>query len=198
MIPSNTSIDWRRRTNSIYVVAEKILAADESLRHSWQVAGTTGYDFLKQDQRVVSSIQPAEQPLTQLYQKMGKLILTRFEDLAYEKKKLILESSLASELQMLAQPIRRDRNRRIAVGATSRLRGFANKRSAKIIACFPTYRSYITSADEIDQIDRDWITARGAAGRASENPSISPRDLPVSSSKTVLQPAGDCRKIPAN
>lgn len=38
----------RGEDSSAYIVVEKILAADESLRSDWQVDGTTGYDFMDQ------------------------------------------------------------------------------------------------------------------------------------------------------
>jgi (1->4)-alpha-D-glucan 1-alpha-D-glucosylmutase len=66
-----------------------------------------------------------------------------FEDLIYQKKKLILEISLASELQMLAR-------RLDALAQSDRrtqdftLNGLLHA-LREVIACFPVYRSYVTS-----------------------------------------------------
>lgn len=127
-------------TPNLYVVAEKILASDENLPNSWPIAGATGYQFLNMVNGLfVDSSQ--EREFDRIYRDWtGNQ--SSFKDTAYEKKKLILELNLASELNMLASELKRiaqaDRN-----GVDFSLRGLTVA-LREIIACFPVYRTYIS------------------------------------------------------
>ncbi len=156
------------KNQPLYVVVEKILAADESLRTDWPVAGTSGYDFLNHVSGLF--VDPAgEAPLTRAYADwIGHEI--HFEDLAYEKKKWVLDHSLASELAMLthrldllAQRFRHSRD--------FTLRALRDG-LRETIACFPTYRTYITGTPLAEE-DRRRVTDALAAARA-RNPQIAP------------------------
>ncbi|HLL89881.1 MAG TPA: malto-oligosyltrehalose synthase, partial [Tepidisphaeraceae bacterium] len=123
----------------LYVVAEKILAPREPLPSDWAVHGTSGYDFLNEVNGLFVDA-AAEPKFTALYEQFTG-DATPFHELVYAKKKLILELSLASELQMLARQLdrlaQRDRHSRDFT-----LNGL-RKTLAEIIACFPVYRSYV-------------------------------------------------------
>jgi (1->4)-alpha-D-glucan 1-alpha-D-glucosylmutase len=98
----------------LYVTVEKILAPDEPLLPAWACHGTSGYDFLNMASGLF--VDPAgERPLTALYHELTG-VTTALPDLIYEKKKLILRISLASELRMLTNKLdalaRRDRRAR--------------------------------------------------------------------------------------
>jgi (1->4)-alpha-D-glucan 1-alpha-D-glucosylmutase len=133
----------------LYVVAEKILAIDEPFPQTWAAHGTSGYDFLiMANSLFVDSANEAA--FTQLYREFtGEA--TAFEDLVYEKKRLILRISLASELHMLAHRLDRLAQRYrgwrdfTLTGLTDALR--------EVIACFPVYRSYISTADGVNDVD---------------------------------------------
>jgi (1->4)-alpha-D-glucan 1-alpha-D-glucosylmutase len=154
------------KNERLYVVVEKILAAGEDLRTDWPVAGTSGYDFLNH----VSSlfVDPAgEGPLTQTYANwIGREI--HFDQLAYEKKKWVLENALASELTMLTHRLdllaQRFRDTRDFT-----LRGL-REALRETIACFPTYRTYITAAPVSDEDRRRVTDALHTARR--RNPSL--------------------------
>jgi (1->4)-alpha-D-glucan 1-alpha-D-glucosylmutase len=123
-----------------YVVAEKILAPDEPLPPHWAVDGTSGYDFLNKVNGLFIDA-AAEQAFTWLYQQQTG-DRTPFPDLVYRKKRLILETALASELQMLSHQLDR-------IAQTDRhTRDFTHNglRHAlrEVIACFPVYRSYVS------------------------------------------------------
>lgn len=157
------SSDW-----PLYVVAEKILAPGEPLPADWAVHGTSGYDFLN----VINGlfVDVANAPIfTKRYNDCVKSDQT-FEELAYEKKRLILQISLASELQMLAHQLDRlaqsDRHSRdFTLSAL-------HDGLREIIACFPVYRSYI-SDEGVHESERQYIESaiRDAAER---NPKMSP------------------------
>ncbi|MGE5611185.1 MAG: malto-oligosyltrehalose synthase [Bacillota bacterium] len=152
----------------LYVVAEKILAFDEPLPEGWAIHGTSGYDFLNRLNGLF--IDPANAPaLTSLYHDwVGNN--AAFPDVAYQTKLLILKTSLASELHMLAHQLDRlaqkDRHSRDFTlnGLRHALR--------EVIACFPVYRSYISDRGAHDS-DRQYIEAAVHAA-IQRNPRISP------------------------
>jgi len=153
----------------LYVVAEKILAAHETLPEDWLVHGTTGYDFLN----LVSGLfvdGASERAFERIYQRFtGRR--ERFEDLLYERKKLIMRVSLASELNVLANQLSRiaemDRYTRDFTWTALR------DALAEVVACFPVYRTYVTpdGAGDIDRRYVDWAVAvarrRSLAGDTS-------------------------------
>ncbi|HSV16225.1 MAG TPA: malto-oligosyltrehalose synthase [Tepidisphaeraceae bacterium] len=157
----------RQRQPGLYVVVEKILAVDEELPTSWPVNGTTGYDFLNKVNGLF--IDPAgREPLTRLYHEWtgGD---TTFPELAYEKKRLILNTSLASELQMLAHQLDQiaQSDRRSRDFTLRALRDGLRE----VIACFGVYRTYITDR-QVTETDQRYI--RSAIEQATErNPAIS-------------------------
>src|SRR5688500_19622031 len=84
----------------LYVLVEKILAMEEELRRDWAVHGTSGYDFLIHLNNLFVDPSGREE-MTQIYEHFVD-DATPFAEMVYEKKKLILEISLASEFNMLA------------------------------------------------------------------------------------------------
>src|SRR5205814_908479 len=81
---------------SLYVVVEKILGEGEPLPADWVTYGTTGYEFIN----LINSlfVDPArEGDMTRVYRDLtGQEV--RFDDLVYQSKFHVLQSSLASEL----------------------------------------------------------------------------------------------------
>lgn len=142
----------------IYLVIEKILAAHEHLPEDWPVHGTTGYEYVNQVNGVF--INPAgEGSLKNTYRRfLGEKI--NFDDLLYERKKLIIQVQLSSELNVLAS----------ALDAISEADCFTRDytliglRAAllEVVACFPVYRTYVVG-DQVSTEDRryiDWAIAQ--------------------------------------
>jgi (1->4)-alpha-D-glucan 1-alpha-D-glucosylmutase len=151
----------------LYVVVEKILTRDETLREDWPVYGTSGYDFLNLVNGLF--VDPENRKaLTRLYDDwLGEPL--RFGEVAYQKKFLILRVSLSSELHVLARQFDRlaQKNRASRDFTLNSLRHALRE----IIACFPVYRSYI-SGEPIHPADRAYVQA--AVARAKRrNPAIS-------------------------
>ncbi|HEU0183786.1 MAG TPA: malto-oligosyltrehalose synthase, partial [Blastocatellia bacterium] len=153
-----------------YVVVEKILGPDEKLRESWAAHGATGYGFLNLLNGLFVDSQNAE-AFGKLYRRLAG-VEADFGDVAYESKKLILETAMSSELHMLARRLDR-------ISEQSRYtRDFTlnslQRALAEVIACFPVYRSYIRSkddkagAEEVGEEDRRYISRaiRNAKRRA--------------------------------
>ena len=94
----------RDAVGETYVVVEKILAPGEDLRADWPVQGTTGYDFIG----LVSGlfVHPhGLEALTQDYARRTRQ--PAFNDIVYEKKKLVIDALFAAELSGLTGEVER-------------------------------------------------------------------------------------------
>jgi len=136
----------------LYVVVEKILADFEHLPKTWPISGTTGYDFSNLlNGLFVNSA--AEKPMTACYhQFIGERI--DCGRLLYDCKKLIIRSSMAGELNVLAGLLYRlaQSNRRTRDFTFNSLRDGL----IEVICFFPVYRTYI-SQDIIADRDAQFI-----------------------------------------
>jgi (1->4)-alpha-D-glucan 1-alpha-D-glucosylmutase len=147
--------DTPREDLPLYVVAEKILAIDEPLPERWACHGTSGYDFLIMANSLFVDA-ANEEAFSRVYQEVAGEA-EPFEELVYEKKRLILRISLASELHMLAHRLDRlaQKHRGWRDFTLSGLTGALRE----VIACFPVYRSYVSEADGVNDVDRQRIEA---------------------------------------
>ncbi len=161
---------WERALGpDLYVVAEKILGARESLVETWPVSGTTGYDFLNQVGGLFVD-EAGALPMARLYRNAVDDD-SRFPEVAYRKKLLILQVSLSSELHMLTTQLDRlaQQSRRSRDFTFNTLRQVLGE----VIACFPVYRSYIDDGGA-GEADRRYVEA--AVRRAAfRNPLLSRR-----------------------
>lgn len=153
----------------IWVIAEKILSANESLPTSWQVDGTTGYDFLASASGLFVDSR-SEERITRLYRDaVGDS--RAFGEHAFESKRVILRSSLASELQMLALRLERiamrDRRSRDFTLATLR------RAIGETIAAFPVYRTYVRPDGSREPTDAQIVTRAIRVARR-KNPEVNP------------------------
>jgi len=140
---------------ALYLLVEKIQAEHEALPESWPVHGDTGYRFgslvggLFVESRHENAMLAAYQAFT------GQD--NDFDALLYQCKKLIVETSLYSELNWLAHTLHRltQRNRRRCDFTRNRLRAAL----AEVAAAFPVYRTYLRvdeAASEMDRRHLDW------------------------------------------
>lgn len=143
---------------SLYLVVEKILAEHESLPEDWPVHGDTGYRFGTLVNGVF--VEPRqENALLAAYQAFTG-DTTDFEEVLYQCKKLIIETSLYSELNWLAHTLHRltRGNRRRMDFTRNRLRWAM----AEVAAAFPVYRTYLKVGEPPSEMDRrhvDWAIA---------------------------------------
>ena len=139
---------------TFYIVAEKILEGNEPLRASWAVEGTTGYGFLN----LVNGIfvdHSKEKAFQQLYERFTGPS-DDFADLVCDTKRLILQVSMSSELNVLARKLDRlsEQHRWYRDFTLENLRDALRE----VVATFPVYRTYIRSDDkEADAEDRRQI-----------------------------------------
>lgn len=150
-------------TQPVYVTVEKILGTGEALPGEWATDGTTGYEFIN----VINGlfVDPEhEQAMSKCYFELTGFG-EPFDELVYTSKFHLLQSSLASELHMLAHQLDR-----IAQGARwSRDFTLNGLRHAlrEVLACFPVYRSYVNEG--VGENDR-LVILRAVARARARNP----------------------------
>lgn len=122
---------------AIYV--EKILGPAETLRRDWPVEGTTGYEFAN----AVVQLQAEPGGLRELGELYEDTLGVRmdFAEVAYASKRLVMQTSMASELNGLGSLLNR-------LSETHRwYRDFTvnalTTAARELIACFPVYRTYL-------------------------------------------------------
>jgi (1->4)-alpha-D-glucan 1-alpha-D-glucosylmutase len=145
--------DWMRSRAPLYVLVEKILEPGEDLPEKWQVDGTVGYDFMNLVNGVFIDSRNRKAFTAFYHRFIGGPI--DVDTLIYDSKKLIMNSALSSEVNVLGHMLDE-------ISLTDRrARDFTRKtlRDAIIetIACFPIYRTYIDERGFISDHDREHI-----------------------------------------
>jgi (1->4)-alpha-D-glucan 1-alpha-D-glucosylmutase len=142
-----------------YVVAEKILAPGEQLPDSWATSGTTGYEFLNLLNGIFVDRANAR-AMDQIYL---RLIKTRpsFTDIVTECKRLITETSMASELNVLGHRLNTisEKHRSSRDFTLSSL----TRALRETIVGFPVYRTYVDG--QVSSRDREYIARAIAHAR---------------------------------
>src|SRR5690606_34501036 len=89
----------------LYLVVEKILASDERLRSDWPVHGTTGYEFANLVNRLLTS----PEGMGALEETYSSFIGRgdSYDEILRRSKILIMQTSLASELNVLTSELER-------------------------------------------------------------------------------------------
>lgn len=154
----------------LYVVVEKILSGDESLPETWPVAGTTGYDFLNDVHRLFVDGSRRRQMMRAYRRFTGEA--GRFRDVVYECKRRIMETTMASELNVLAQRLNgiSEKDRHTRDFTLKSLRDALRE----VIACFPVYRTYVdeAGANASDRAAVDTAIAEARRRSPTAEPSI--------------------------
>ena len=150
-----------------YIISEKILLKAEKLPDSWPVFGTTGYNFAIQVNGLFVDTANAKAFET-LYMRFIQHRID-FQDVACEKKKLVMQAAMSSEINTLGHYLNRisEENRHTRDFTLNSL----IKSIVEVIAYFPVYRTYINSF-EVPERDFQYIEA--TINRAKrQNPAIS-------------------------
>jgi (1->4)-alpha-D-glucan 1-alpha-D-glucosylmutase len=157
--------EWPGPNAPLYLLVEKILEPGEHMPPEWPVDGTVGYDFANLVNGVL--IDPeGEKPLTHTYRRFLDRTVD-LQDLVYDSKKLIMDTALASEINVLTHMLDEisGRDRR----ARDYTRNVLADAIRETIACFPVYRTYIDERGNVDARDREHIdTAIQSAKRRNE------------------------------
>jgi (1->4)-alpha-D-glucan 1-alpha-D-glucosylmutase len=161
---------------NFYVVAEKILAPGEALPPTLSTCGTTGYEFLN----LLNGVFVDRSQARAMEHVYARLIKERppFAEVVYESKRLVMQTSMASELNMLAHRLngiseKHRSSRDFTLGSLTRA-------LREIIANFPVYRTYVGVAAGAgpdgagpSEQDREYI-ARAVGQAKRRTPTMSP------------------------
>ena len=129
----------RKKVKDTYIIVEKILDLEENLPPSWAVQGTTGYDFLNYANGIFCDGKN-EKRFDKIYSNFSSLEIS-YEDLLYEKRKLIMESHMTGDIDNLAYFLKGGSNKK-RLGSGITFHGL-RRAMAEVMALFPVYRTYI-------------------------------------------------------
>ena len=181
----------------LFLVVEKILAPDEPLPDDWPVMARPATSSPNAVNGLL--VQPANaRAFDDIYTRFTGDRAT-FADLAYQKKKLIMQVSMAGEMNVLAHRLNlfSERNRHYR-DFTLNILVHAIR---EIIACFPVYRTYVTAGSEpVDPRDALYIDRGGRRGEAAQ-PRHGPPGVRLHPRRAAqarrLHPRGRARRLPA-
>ncbi|HSP14575.1 MAG TPA: malto-oligosyltrehalose synthase [Thermoanaerobaculia bacterium] len=145
---------------AFYIVVEKILARDETLPKTFEVCGTTGYDFAN----AVNALFVDPEGLTKLgdFYREFTGVTKSFDDICYERRKQVISELFPGEMRALGKQLgelsMHDRNARDF--APSDLLAAL----VEITACMHVYRTYIRDF-EVTVEDRRFIRQAVAEAR---------------------------------
>jgi (1->4)-alpha-D-glucan 1-alpha-D-glucosylmutase len=150
-----------------YIVGEKILIKDERMPEDWPIFSTTGYVFLN----TLNGIFVDTENMKIFEDIYTRFIKTRvnYQEIIYEKKKLITHVAMASEINTLGHYLNRlsEKNRHSRDFTLNSL----TSAIIEVIAFFPVYRTY---ASPMGVNDRDRRYIELAVSKAKrKNPAIS-------------------------
>jgi (1->4)-alpha-D-glucan 1-alpha-D-glucosylmutase len=155
-----------------YLVVEKILMPGESLPDHWPVHGTTGYELLNALNGLFVDTKGAR-ALQQMYERFTGLTAD-FADVVHETKRLVTDTTMGSELNVLGRrlgrlaELRRESRDFTGRSLTEGLR--------EVVACFPVYRTYVgDDGQAASERDRAHVAAAVAAAKRrspTTNPSV--------------------------
>lgn len=150
-----------------YIVGEKILIKGEKIPEDWPIYGTTGYDYLNSLNGIfIESVNV--KAFDDIYNRFVKSKIN-FQDIIYEKKILIMETVMSSEVNTLGHFLNRlsEKNRHTRDFTLSSLTVVIKE----VIAFFPVYRTYIQSAG-VTERDRRYIELAVSKAK-KKNPAMS-------------------------
>ena len=141
----------RSRAADAWIIGEKILEQDESLRASWPIDGTTGYDFMNVCNLLLVNGNGLRE-FTQIYREFTRET-TEFDTIAHEKKLTVEHETLGSDVNRLAsifvEICESNRDRRDYTRAEIR------RAIREVSACYSVYRTYVVAErNEITEEDR--------------------------------------------
>ena len=150
-----------------YIVGEKILTKNEKIPEDWPIWGTVGYVFLNPVNGIF--VDPGNgKNFESIYSRFTGTKVN-YQDLVYEKKKLIMLTSMAGEINTLGHYLNRlsEKNRHTRDFTLNSLRAAITE----VIACFPVYRTYVNSCGVVER-DRRYLE-QAVASAERRNPALS-------------------------
>ena len=149
-----------------YVVGEKILSKDEKLPEDWPIFSTVGYVFLNPLNGIFVDTANGK-VFDKIYERFIRSKMD-YQDLVYEKKRLIMIVAMSGEINRLAHYLNHlsEKNRHTRDFTLNSLRTTITE----VIAFFPVYRTYITRAG-VHERDRCYVE-QAASKAKRKNPAL--------------------------
>lgn len=150
-----------------YIVGEKILTKGERIPEDWPISGIIGYAFLTPLNGIFIDTQNGKK-FDEIYSRFVGFNLN-YQDLVYEKKKLIMLTALSGEINALGHYLNRlsEKNRHTRDFTLNSL----TAAMIETIACFPVYRTYVNACG-VTERDRRYIE-QAVARSKRRNPALS-------------------------
>ncbi len=150
-----------------YIVGEKILIKGERMPEEWPIFSTTGYVFLNSVNGIFVDSGNAR-AFDEIYARFIREKMN-VQDIVYEKKELIMQVSMSSEVNTLGHYLNRlsEKNRHTRDFTLNSL----THAIVEVIAYFPVYRTY-TNGDNVTDRDRQYVEMAVAKAKR-KNPAIS-------------------------
>ncbi|WP_050478934.1 malto-oligosyltrehalose synthase [Herbaspirillum rhizosphaerae] len=145
-----------------YIIAEKILAAEENLRNSWGLDGTTGYDFMDQVSGVLHDGQGAT--VLDAIWKEYRADPDGFGFVVLAARRRLLSQNFASEFNALTSALHA--LARSSVGTRDISLMSIRRCMLELLAYFPVYRTY---GDREGCDKRDAFLIRTTAARVRDS-----------------------------
>lgn len=160
--PLNYLKRLRGKIGDRYLLVEKILDLREELPTDWPVQGTTGYDFLNHANGIFCD-QKNSREFERIYSGFTSPKLP-YSEIAYDKKKLIIERHMTGDIDNLARLLKRISSRE-RHGSDITLYGLKES-IIEVMSFFPVYRTYAGS-EKFGESDKSYIksAAMGALWR---------------------------------
>ena len=154
----------------LYVVVEKIILASERLPEGWDVDGATGYEFLAPVNGLFVD-QAVERTFDGIWARACDGEREDFREVVAEKKRIVMSSSMASEVNMLAHRLNRisETNRRTRDFTLNEL----TRALVEFVSLFPVYRTYVSRPGDVDERDRSVVEQTIARARR-RSPMVDP------------------------
>jgi (1->4)-alpha-D-glucan 1-alpha-D-glucosylmutase len=160
-----------------YLVAEKILQADEALPSDWQLEGTTGYEFLFLVNQLLTD-QEGSRKIVEFYRKLVPAT-PDYEDIQFTKKYEFLKKHMGGELDNLVDIL-------VKTGLLAEGKEGLREALAVMMASFPVYRVY-PDAGPLPEASRRIVEAAFAKAR-QKNPL---QKETLNSLQEILEGTGD-------
>ncbi|MDD2321259.1 MAG: malto-oligosyltrehalose synthase [Geobacteraceae bacterium] len=155
---------------AFYIVGEKILAKGEKLPEDWPIFGTTGYGFMNSLNGLFVDSANGK-AFDALYCSFTGC-REKFPQIEYEKKKLVMQASMSSEVNTLGHYLNTisEMDRQTRDFTLNSL----IKALVEVIAFFPVYRTYSNSfaVSERDRQYIDYAVAKARRHNPATNASI--------------------------
>lgn len=142
----------REKTGDTYITVEKILQPGEDLPPIWNIQGTSGYDYLNFVNSVFCNTEHQD-AFDQFYFDIARQEIS-FEELAIQKKQLILDKDLAGDLDNLTSILKQIASR-YRYGNDFTINSL-KRALAAVLTRFSIYRTY-TNSDGVLDGDRPYI-----------------------------------------